>query len=142
MRHSQRCDNAESHRNLRLAAFGVVALMLVLGLPAQAQTSSVTNGQAIFDTRCVACHSLDTNRVGPALGTVWGRAAGTASGFEYSTALGQATHRWSSEKLLAWLENPEALVPGQQMGYRVELASDRLDVVAFLASLAQAKPPQ
>lgn len=140
MRHSFCLDNAASRCGVRPTVSAI--LMLTLGLSVHAQTGSVANGQAIFDTRCAACHSLDTNRVGPALGTVWGRVAGKAPDFEYSSALSQATHVWSSAKLRAWLENPEALVPGQQMGYRVELASDRLDVVAFLASLARDKPPQ
>lgn len=114
--------------------------LLTWGLTVHAQTGSVANGKTIFDSRCAACHSLDTHRVGPALGTVFGRKAGKAPDFEYSAALASATHVWSKDQLLAWLKNPEALVPGQEMGYRVELASDRMDVVAFLASLAQPKP--
>ena len=111
-------------------------LLLALTMPACAQTGSAANGQVIFESRCVACHSLDANRVGPALGTVFGRVAGKAPGFDYSTALASASHVWRYEKLLAWLENPEFVVPGQSMGYRVELPRDRLDVVAYLASLS------
>jgi cytochrome c len=47
---------------------------------------------------------------------------------------------WSGEKLRAWLTDPEALVPGQAMGYSLSQADDRLDVVAFLQSLAQTRP--
>ena len=114
----------------------VGGLLLALAMSAEAQTGSVVNGQAIFESRCVACHSLESHRVGPALGTVFGRVAGKASGFDYSSALASATHVWRQEKLLAWLEDPEAVVPGQGMGYRVEQAVDRLDVVAYLASLS------
>ncbi len=99
------------------------------GTPAQ--------GRLIFESRCVACHSLDANRVGPALGTVFGRVAGKAPDFTYSQALGAATHRWSAQKLQAWLANPEAVVPGQAMGYSVPDAQDRLAVVAYLQSLAK-----
>ena len=67
---------------------------------------------------------------------MFGRIAGKASGFDYSRALASATHVWRQEKLLAWLEDPEAVVPGQGMGYRVERPVDRLDVVTYLASLA------
>lgn len=114
----------------------VGGLLLALAMSAEAQTGSVANGQAIFESRCVACHSLESHRVGPGLGTVFGRVAGKASGFDYSSALASATHVWRQEKLLAWLEDPEAVVPGQGMGYRVEQAVDRLDVVAYLASLS------
>ena len=54
----------------------------------------------------------------------------------YSVALRRANHRWDREKLLVWLANPEDLVPGQAMGYRLEQEKDRRDVVAYLASLS------
>ena len=50
--------------------------------------------------------------------------------------MAQATHRWTADKLKAWLTNPEALVPGQAMGYQVEQAADRADIVAYLATLS------
>ena len=114
---------------------GCAAQLLLTLASAHAQTGSPAKGQMIFESRCVACHSLDTNRVGPALGTVVGRVAGKAPDYFYSQALGTATHVWSRDKLLAWLTDPESLVPGQAMGYRVEMPEDRQDVVAYLASL-------
>ena len=100
-----------------------------------AQAPSIGNGKMIFESRCIACHSLDANRIGPALQGVVGRVAGKAPDFAYSKALGAASHRWERDKLLAWLTNPEALVPGQGMGYSVEKADDRRDVVAYLATV-------
>ena len=97
---------------------------------------SSPNGQRIFETRCVACHSVDAHRVGPALGTIFGRPAGRSPDYVYSVALRRANHRWDREKLLVWLANPEDLVPGQAMGYRLEQEKDRRDVVAYLASLS------
>jgi len=136
MRGRTPCRGGAARRPLQ-AVVAAWALSL-LGLPpAQAQTGSVAKGQAIFESRCVACHSLDANRVGPALGAVWGRVAGKAPDFNYSKALGAATHVWERDKLLAWLGNPESVVPGQAMGYRVELLDDRRDVVAYLASLSK-----
>ena len=105
---------------------------MLLATPVQAQNESVDQGRLIVETRCSACHSLDVNRVGPALGTVWGRVAGKAPDFDYSPALAAASHVWGGDKLLAWLENPEVLVPGQRMGYSLTQAQDRLDVVAYL----------
>lgn len=103
---------------------------------ATAPEAAVARGQALFESRCVACHSLDAHRVGPALRTVLGRSAGKAPGYGYSEALAAATHTWGRETLTAWLTNPESLVPGQAMNYRVDLPQDREDVVAYLASLA------
>lgn len=102
---------------------------------ADTAASTSAQGRLIFESRCVACHSLDANRVGPALGTVFGRVAGKAPDFAYSPALGAATHRWTAKALQAWLANPEAVVSGQAMGYSVPDPQDRQAVVAYLASL-------
>ena len=119
-----------------------VFIVGVLGVSAGAQAQSVTRGQALFDSRCVACHSLDANRVGPALGGVLGRTAGKADAYSYSSAMKAATHVWDVHKLKAWLTNPEALVPGQNMNYRLDLAQDRDDVVAYLVSVSAPVAPQ
>jgi cytochrome c len=132
---------ARGNTVVRHALSGVAAATVALGLAlsgmvsAHAQMGSVPQGKQLFESRCIGCHSLDANRVGPALGTVLGRIAGKANGFDYSNALRAATHVWDAPRLKAWLTNPEALVPGQAMGYRVDAASDRDDLVAYLASL-------
>lgn len=129
--------HAVRHRAPSLVrAAASVALALGLSLSALGQSVSVTSGQAIFGSRCGACHSLDAHRVGPALGNVLGRVAGKASEFSYSQALSAARHVWDRDSLLAWLTDPESVLPGQAMGYRLEQAQDRRDVVAYLASLA------
>jgi cytochrome c len=38
--------------------------------------------------------------------------------------------------LNAWLTDPEKLIPGQRMGYRLSLPTERADVVAYLATLS------
>jgi cytochrome c len=112
-----------------------LALVSTLAHAQPALDARAHQGRLIFESRCVACHSLDANRVGPALGTVVGRVAGKAPDFAYSKALGSASHRWSVDKLDAWLAKPEAVVPGQAMGYSVPDPQDRRAVVAYLASL-------
>lgn len=115
--------------------------LLAAALPvARAQSGDVVRGRNLFESRCGGCHSLNEDRVGPALGTVIGRAAGKKADYAYSAALAAATHVWTPEKLRAWLTDPEALVPGQAMGYRLSEAADRRDVVAFLQSLAAGQP--
>lgn len=120
-----------------------LVLLAGLGAPlAQAQSGDVQKGRQLFESRCMGCHSLDAHRVGPALGTVVGRVAGKQADFAYSAALTRATHVWTPEKLQAWLTNPEALVPGQAMGYSLSQADDRRDVVAFLQSLSPVRAAQ
>lgn len=127
---------AQGHSILCLATSALVLGFALTGMgDAHAQSGSVLQGKLLFASRCIGCHSLDTHRVGPALGTALGRTAGKASGFDYSPALAAATQVWSESTLKAWLTDPEALVPGQGMGYRVDSATDRDDIVAYLASL-------
>lgn len=92
-------------------------------------------GQDLFGSRCIACHALDTNRVGPALRGVFGRRAGSAPGFSYSKAVDEAVLVWDESNLERWLSGPEALIPGQKMGYSVSDARDRADLIAYLKSL-------
>lgn len=107
---------------------------LLCSLQGSAMAQSAPRGQMLFETRCAACHSLDANRVGPALRGVVGRVAGRANEFEYSNALAAAEYVWDASKLNAWLTDPESVVPGQAMNYCLDIAHDREDVVAYLAS--------
>ena len=47
---------------------------------------------------------------------------------------------WRNDTLERWLADPEALIPGQRMNYRVADAQDRRDLVAYLASLQAVAP--
>lgn len=114
-----------------------VALLGLSGL-ARAQAApggDAARGKQLYESRCVACHSVDAHRVGPAHQGVFGRKAGSASGYAYSDALARSTVRWDARTLNAWLSDPEKLIPGQRMGYQVEQAGDRADLVAYLARL-------
>lgn len=39
---------------------------------------------------------------------------------------------WSDMTLNRWLTDPESLIPGQRMNFRVQLPEDRADIIAFL----------
>lgn len=108
---------------------------------AQEMVPSVSRGQQLVESRCFGCHSVDSNRIGPALGGVVGRKAGKAEGYDYSKALAAATHTWTVAGLKAWLTDPEKVIPGQEMNYRLDLAQDREDVVAYLATLSKPARP-
>ncbi|NCT82064.1 MAG: c-type cytochrome [Comamonadaceae bacterium] len=118
-------------------------LLLALALLAAApltRAADAARGQAIYQARCSACHSVDFNGVGPAHRGVFGRLAGTAKGFTgYSPALKRSGLRWTEANLDRWLADPEALVPGQSMGISLPDAGERADVIAFLHSLAKTK---
>lgn len=94
----------------------------------------VQRGQELYSSRCVACHSIDANRVGPAHRGVFGRKAGGVAGYDYSAALKKSTVIWNEKTLDQWLTDPEKFIPGQKMGYSVPDAKDRADLIAYLKS--------
>jgi cytochrome c len=99
---------------------------------ASAQAADAQRGKVLYETRCIACHSIDANRIGPAHRGVFGRKAGAAKGFEYSPALRKASVVWDARTLDLWLADPERLIPGQRMGYSVSEAADRADLITYL----------
>ena len=89
-------------------------------------------GERSYKSRCTGCHSLDSNRVGPKHRGVYGRTAGAVVEFRYSQALRDSDVVWTDETLDRWLANPEALIPGQRMNYRLSDAEMRRDIIAYL----------
>jgi len=97
---------------------------------------NAADGQKIFAQECSACHALDRTKVGPPLGNVVGRVAGSVAGYPYSPALKAAGFSWTEAKLSAWLTDPQTMVPGTAMEMRVPEAQARRDVIAYLQAPA------
>lgn len=118
----------------------VVAVLAVL-LPAAVvhAEGDAARGQRLYESRCIGCHSVDSNRVGPAHRGVFGRRAGALSNYDYSDAVKTSGLVWTAQNLDRWLSNPEALIPGQKMGYSVSDADDRADLIAYLMTLSATK---
>jgi len=89
-------------------------------------------GKEIFGKRCVGCHSLTRDGEGPRLQGVYGRTSGEVVGFDYSPALKKARIVWGDASLESWLADPDALVPGNNMGFRVAKPEERQDLIRFL----------
>lgn len=92
-------------------------------------------GRQAYEARCGGCHSVEADRIGPRHAGVVGRRAGSVAGFAYSEALRKSGFAWDATLLDRWLTDPEALVPGQRMGYRLNDAQVRADIVAYLVTL-------
>jgi cytochrome c len=113
-------------RWLVLAVFAAFAV----ATPAQQPES----GEALFARRCSGCHALDRDKEGPRLRGVAGRAAGRVASFEYSAALKGARITWTRTTLDQWLTDPEKLVPGTEMNFRVLSAEERRRTVEYLTA--------
>ncbi len=95
------------------------------------------NGQRLYESRCIGCHSIDSNRVGPSHRGVFERRAGAVQGYDYSDAVKNSKVVWTAENLDLWLSNPEMFIPGQKMGYSVSNAQDRADLIAYLMTTTE-----
>jgi cytochrome c oxidase assembly protein Cox11 len=92
-------------------------------------------GAGLFEAQCAGCHALESNKIGPALGNVLGREAGSVAGYPYSAALKNAKLIWTRESLDKWLSSPAGFLPGAQMPMRVTDAQMRENIIAYLSSL-------
>ena len=117
----------------------ILAAVLLAITPAWAD-GNVLRGQEAYEARCAGCHSVEADRVGPRHAGVVGRRAGSVPNFAYSDALRNSGLTWTAALLERWLANPEALVPGQRMGYQLGDAQTRADIIAYLATLKAPKP--
>lgn len=96
---------------------------------------NVLQGAVLYQARCTVCHAIESNKFGPAHRGVMGRRVGSLAGYKYSNELAQSRLRWTPQTLNAWLEDPEQLVRGQRMGFQVDSAQERADLIAYLATL-------
>src|SRR5262249_8357316 len=111
-------------------------LLAVITTQADAAGDPV-HGQQIYESRCIACHSPDANRVGPMHRGIFGRKTGSVAGYSYSKALKAAGFIWTDDTLDQWLTDPQSFVPGQKMNFKVAKAEDRADVIAYLKTLTK-----
>lgn len=113
----------------RTAGLGA-ALALAAAL-CQAAPDAV-RGEQVY-ARCLACHALATDRVGPRHCGLLGRRAGTVPGFGYSPAMKKSKLIWDEKTLDRFLTKPLKVVPGTAMTYDgVPDAKDRADLIAYL----------
>jgi cytochrome c len=113
----------------------LILIMVGLLVPdaALAADGDPVRGEAIYQ-RCLACHSLEHNRVGPRHCGLFGRKAGTLKGYQYSAAMKKYGVTWNAKTLDHFLENPMKAVPGTKMGYAgIKDPQERADLIAYLA---------
>jgi cytochrome c len=94
--------------------------------------ADVPSGKDLFLRRCGGCHALDREKTGPRLGGVYGRKAASVKTFDYSDALKGSKIVWNAETLERWLTDPEAMVPGNDMAFRMENGDERRAIIEYL----------
>jgi cytochrome c len=92
-------------------------------------------GEAVY-ARCLACHALAYDRVGPRHCGLLGRPAGGVPGFEYSPAMKRSKLVWDEKTLNRFLADPPKVVPGTTMTYAgITDPKERADLIAYLGSV-------
>jgi cytochrome c len=118
----------------KLLIIGCVALSAA-SLPTWAAPDvavGVVRGEQLYG-RCIACHALAMDRVGPRHCGLLGRRAGSVADFEYSAAMKKSNIVWDEKALDLFLKKPLAMLPGSSMTYDgVPEARDRVDLIAYL----------
>lgn len=106
-------------RALTIVLAGLTALPAVAS-PAPAPVAAPAQRPPQF-AMCGVCHKTgagEKSTMGPNLWRIGGRRAGTAEGYTlYSPAMKSANVVWNREKLIAFVSNPKAVVPGTKMTY-------------------------
>jgi cytochrome c len=115
-------------------SLGAIAIISALAV-ASATKPNVSRGRELFEKRCTGCHALDRAKVGPPLRGAFGRGAARDGRYPYSDALTRARLTWDEPTLDKWLVDPEVLVPGNDMPFRLEDPTERADIIAYLKHL-------
>ncbi|HEX8302685.1 c-type cytochrome [Sphingomonas sp.] len=96
------------------------AVALTAEAPAKPATDLPAPGErpASF-VACAACHKTAPNErsaMGPNLYRIANRRAGTGQ-FNYSAAMKASRATWNRKALIAFIENPRKVIPGNRMPY-------------------------
>ncbi|MBM7062939.1 c-type cytochrome [Pseudomonas sp. UL073] len=126
------------NKNLRLSFAGLAVLLLSQALQAApaCAPAAVEKGSAAFASDCAVCHAVkDTpGMMGPSLGGVIGRTSGSLPGFSYSQAMKSKAQAWDAQSIAAFIEQPQAAVPGTYMPYAGMADAASRDAVACFLS--------
>lgn len=110
----------------------LLSVMLAWGAASAGAAPDVQRGEQIY-ARCLACHALAHDRVGPRHCGLFGRRAGSVPGFDYSSAMKKKKIIWNEKTLDRFLTKPLKMVPGSTMTYDgIPNRQERADLIAYL----------
>jgi cytochrome c len=129
------CRTAKSASTVVVTA-AVGALLLFPG--ADAALAQDDEGQIEFNNHCRTCHTMEEgdHRLGPSLHDMVGREAGSLPEYDYSDAMRSSSVVWDEENLERFIEDPDAVVPGNNMKPYSGIADPevRAAIVDYLAT--------
>lgn len=113
-------------------------------VPAEPRLVLIANlqkGEALFQNRCSTCHTVQEggpNKIGPPLHGLFGRQAGTVSGYNYSADMRASRIVWNAQTLSEYLADPHRSVPAAKMPYQgLSSKTARDDLITYLEQATQ-----
>lgn len=104
----------------------------------------VARGERVH-AQCVSCHTFEAggaNGIGPNLHDVFGRAAASHAGYQYSDAMHAHGGNWDYLALNEFLTSPGTVVRGTKMAFAgIRNEQDRVALIAFLRSISPNNVP-
>ena len=123
-----------------LPRYLVLAFALSTVIFVEESKADAKKGEELYG-RCLACHALEQDRVGPRHCGLLGRKAGSVPGFEYSEAMKRSGLTWDARTLDRFLADPMKVVPNTTMTYAgIADPRERADLIAYLRTIPCPKP--
>ena len=119
-----------------LAGLMVLAVGFLIAVALSSAGASNDIGKDLFERRCSGCHATEREKEGPRLRGVYGRRSGSVASFNYSDALKNAAITWDADTLDRWLTDPEKLVSGNDMAFRLVNPEERREIIQYLRKLS------
>lgn len=99
------------------------------------------NGSRVFMRNCASCHSLESGNqgiasvMGPPLGLIYGKKAGSDRYFNYSDSYVHSSRTWTEKFLFHYLQNPKKFFPDSKCVIKdggLKDETERADISKFL----------
>ena len=110
----------------------IIIILSVLLSISVAHADNKVSGEKVFK-RCVSCHSFTKTKIGPPLGNIFGKKAGSVNGFKYSKAMKNSDIVWNDCSLDSFLKKPRKYIKGTKMRFiGLKKKSDRKALIEYL----------
>ena len=110
----------------------IIIILSVLMLTSVAYADNKVSGEKVFK-RCVACHSFTKTKIGPPLGNIFDKKAGSVIGFKYSKPMKSSDIIWNDCTLDKFLKKPRKYIKGTKMMFSgLKKKSHREAVIKYL----------
>lgn len=121
-----------------LIAMGLAVATTISLAGAQSFAADAAAGEDVFNKKCKTCHDLEKAKVGPPLGGVVGRKAGSSPEFKRYVGLENADFEWTPELLDEYIKDPKPFVETHTQNKRTAMAfklkddEERANVIEYL----------